>query len=304
MRFDRELTTAFFHPLRRAGLGAQGRRLPILMYHGLRADPENGLAPYYKVNTAPAIFRRQMEELAAQGFKSVSLARVLEWLRGGPPLENKSVVITFDDGFRDFLIHGFPVLQACAFTATMFLPTAFIGQQVRFFKDHETLTWPEARDLRQAGITFGSHTVSHPQLVHLSDEEIERELRDSRTEIEQQLGEAITTFAYPYAFPQGNRLFAKRFRDHLMTAGYACCVTTELGRVKRGDDPYRLKRLPVNSWDDEALLRAKVEGGYDWLALPQRALKQLKASLRQPSPPLSLRRARSSQERVWARLYP
>ncbi|MGO8697108.1 MAG: polysaccharide deacetylase family protein [Limisphaerales bacterium] len=298
MRFDRKLSTAFFHPLQRAGIGPHGTRLPILMYHGLCEDPETGLAPYYKINTAPAIFRRQMEELAGQGFKSASLAQILEWLHGGSPPENKTVAITFDDGFRDFLIHGFPVLQACGFTATMFLPTAFIGDQAHFFKGHETLTWAEARELRQAGITFGSHTVSHPELVRLSDQKIERELQDSRTEIEQQLGEAITAFAYPYAFPQGNRRFAQKFRDHLMKAGYACCVTTELGRVKLGDDPYRLKRLPINSWDDEALLRAKVEGGYDWLALPQKAFKKLKASLRQPSLSLSSSCIRLSQERV------
>jgi hypothetical protein len=53
-------------------------------------------------------------------------------------------------------------------------------------------------------------------------------------------------------------------------------VTTELGRVKIGDDPYRLKRLPVNSLDDEALLRAKLEGGYDWLGWPQYLIKKVK----------------------------
>ncbi len=65
-------------------------------------------------------------------------------------------------------------------------------------------------------------------------------------------------------------------RDLLVQAGYACCVTTELGRVRIGDDPYRLKRLPVNTLDDEALLRAKLEGGYDWLGFPQHLIKMVK----------------------------
>jgi peptidoglycan/xylan/chitin deacetylase (PgdA/CDA1 family) len=283
MRFDRQLTTAFFHPLQRAGFGAPGLRLPILMYHGLCADPEDGVAPYYKTNTEPSIFRRQMQDLASQGYKTADLSQVLEWLRGGRLFENKTVVITFDDGLRDFLTHAFPALRAHGFTATMFLPTAFVGGQVRPFKGKETLTWPEVRELRRAGIAFGSHTVNHPELVNLAGPEIDRELRDSRAQMEQQLGEPVTTFAYPYAFPQGNRPYAEMFRDRLVQAGYACCVTTELGRVKAGDDPYRMKRLPVNSWDDEALLRAKLEGGYDWLALPQRAFKKLKASFR-PAP--------------------
>jgi len=77
-----------------------------------------------------------------------------------------------------------------------------------------------------------------------------------------------------------------------------------LGRVKLGDDPYGLKRLPVNSWDDEALLRAKVEGGYDWLAVPQKAFKKLKASFRPSSRPLRFQRRRLSQEHAAARLSP
>jgi peptidoglycan/xylan/chitin deacetylase (PgdA/CDA1 family) len=283
MRFDRQLTTAVFHPLQRAGFGAPGAGLPILMYHGLCADPEEGVAAYYKTNTEPSVFRRQMRDLASQGYKTVDLSQAVEWLKGGRPPGSKTFVITFDDGFRDFLTHGFPALQAHGFTAAMFLPAAFVGDQTSSFKGKETLTWQEAREMRRAGITFGSHTVNHPELVRLSPPDIDRELRDSRARIEQQLGEPVTTFAYPYAFPQGNRPFAKMFRDLLIEAGYACCVTTELGRVKAGDDPYRMKRLPVNSLDDEALLRAKLEGGYDWLALPQRAFKRLKASLRPAS---------------------
>ncbi len=276
MRIDRLLTTAFFHPLRRAGLGGRGFRLPILMYHSISADPENGVAPYYRTNTEPLIFRQQMHCLASRGCKTADLPQVVQWLRGGPPLEKNTVVLTFDDGFHDFLIHGFPVLRAHGFTATVFLSTAFVGNKGRSFKGKEFLSWPEVREMRKAGMAFGSHTVNHPELVDLSGPEIERELRDSRAEIEQQIGEPVSTFAYPYAFPQGNRPFARNFRDLLIQSGYGCCLTTEIGRVKAGDDPYRLKRLPVNSLDDRPLLQAKLEGGYDWLAAAQAAAKSIK----------------------------
>jgi peptidoglycan/xylan/chitin deacetylase (PgdA/CDA1 family) len=284
MRFDRQLTTAFFHPLQRAGLGAGGFRVPILMYHSLSADREVGVAPYYKTNTDPLIFRQQMHFLASQGYKTANLSQVVRWLRGGRPPEKNTVVITFDDGFRDFLLHGFPALLAHGFTATMFLATAFVGSQARSFDGKQCLSWPEVRELAQAGISFGSHTVNHPELANLSEQDIRRELRDSRAEIEQQLGQPATSFACPYAFPQANRLFAATLRDLLMQTGYSCCVTTELGRVKAFDDPYRMKRLPANSCDDPGLFRAKLEGGYDWLGLPQRALKLLKNSIRADPP--------------------
>jgi hypothetical protein len=53
-------------------------------------------------------------------------------------------------------------------------------------------------------------------------------------------------------------------------------VTTEIGRVRAGDDPFRIKRLPANSLDDAEFFRAKLEGGYDWLGWPQALIKKLK----------------------------
>ena len=91
----------------------------------------------------------------------------------------------------------------------------------------------------------------------------------------QQLGEPVTAFCYPYAFPRGAKTFVAAFRDLLVDAGYACCATTVLGRVCAGDDPFSLKRLPANSLDDLALFQAKLDGNYDWLAGPQALFKKL-----------------------------
>jgi peptidoglycan/xylan/chitin deacetylase (PgdA/CDA1 family) len=280
LRIDRVLTMAVFQPFHRAGFSAHGARLPILMYHSLSDDPENGVAAYYKTNTDPLIFRQQMRQLAREGYKTIDLTRAVELLADGRLPAEKSVVITFDDGFDNFRTRAFPTLQEYGFTAAVFLPTAFIGTARRSFKGTECMTWNEVRELRKAGITFGSHTVNHPELIELPFQEIQRELRDSKIELEQQLGEPVTTFAYPYAFPRGTRRFAQSFKELLVHSGYACCVTTELGRVRPGDDPYRLKRLPANSLDDPALFRAKLEGGYDWLAAPQAFIKKLKSQIR------------------------
>jgi peptidoglycan/xylan/chitin deacetylase (PgdA/CDA1 family) len=276
MRIDRQLTTALFHPLQRAGIAATGFRLPILMFHSVSDDPENGVSPYFKTNTAPGVFRRQMEQLAGAGYKTVDLMQAVRLLSTGDQPPKKTVVVTFDDGFRDFYVHAFPALREHGFTATVFLPTAFISDRRLCFKNTECLIWNEVREMRARGIAFGSHTVNHPKLIELSRTQVEHELLDSKAEMERQLGDRVETFAFPYAFPQGNGFFARDLRDLLIQTGYACCVTTELGRVKIGDDPYRLKRLPVNSLDDEALLRAKLEGGYDWLGWPQYLIKKVK----------------------------
>jgi peptidoglycan/xylan/chitin deacetylase (PgdA/CDA1 family) len=221
-----------------------------------------------------------MRQLAQDGYKTMDLTKAVALLAQGQIPAEKNVVITFDDGFRNFHDQAFPALQEYGFTAAVFLPTAFIADARRSFKGTECLTWDEVRELRKAGITFGSHTVNHPELTQLPLREIERELRESKCELEQQLGGPVTTFAYPYAFPQRDRRFVQSFRELLVQTGYSCCATTELGRVRTGDDPYRLKRLPANSLDDAALFRAKLEGGYDWLAAPQALFKKLKRAVR------------------------
>jgi peptidoglycan/xylan/chitin deacetylase (PgdA/CDA1 family) len=151
----------------------------------------------------------------------------------------------------------------------VFLPTAFIGESRQTFKGRECLTWEEVRGLRGQGIQFGSHSVNHPLLYKTPWGEIENQLACSKKKLEQELGEKVASFAYPYAFPQQDQRFADTFKELLRQQGYRHCVTTMIGRVQSGDDLFSLKRLPVNDCDDRPLLLAKLSGAYDWLAYPQ-----------------------------------
>ncbi len=252
------------------------------MYHSISTDPEPGFSSYYKVCTSPRRFAEQMEWLAGHGWRGVGVTRGLAATGAGSFPREKFVGITFDDGFRDFLTEAFPVLQRHGFSATMYLPTNFIADSPRPFKSRECLTWPEVAELHHAGIEFGSHTASHPELVRLDRSQIERELRDSRAAIASRLGSHVPAFAYPFAFPQADEKFVTGFRDALRTAGYESCVTTEIGIVAPGDNPLGLRRLPANNCDDPALFRAKLDGDYDWLRIPQLLSKRTKAILLRP----------------------
>lgn len=304
MRLDRFLTRLVFHPLVRAGLGPPGFRLPILMYHSISDEPEDGVAPYYQTCTRSVVFARHVALLKSLGYRGVNLNDGLAWLQSssqphapqsamsgshsvlgtrpsglGPrtsDVSSRPVVLTFDDGFQDFQRVAFPILQERGFGATVYLPTAFIGETPRQFKNRACLTWSEVHALHRAGIEFGSHTVNHPRLVDLDWVGIEDELRDSKTALEQRLGDSVKVFAYPYAFPPMDSAFAGQLRTVLEIVGYTSCVTTRVGRVRANDDPFRLKRLPVNSSDDDSLLKAKLEGAYDWLGFPQAMSKTVR----------------------------
>ena len=308
MRLDRFITLNLMQPLRRLRITHHEPRitsLPILMYHSISDDPESGVSPYYSICTGLQRFREQMQWLKDNGYEGVTLSAGLaaleftnqkqkieirnpkteignsEYLPSAFSLQPSALcprpaALTFDDGFRDFYTHAFPILQQHGFSATMYLPTAFIGSERRSFKSRECLTWAETRELHRAGIEFGSHTVHHPELVDLSWSGIRSEITDSKVQIENQLAAPVKNFAYPYAFPQTRRDFVGRLKDLLMAGGYETCVTTQIGRHRTGADPLEIKRLPVNSEDDDKLFQAKLAGGYDWLALPQTVIKKIK----------------------------
>lgn len=278
MRIDRVISLYLGYPLAR--MRANGDlRIPILMYHSISNAPENGVHPYYRVNTAPEIFEAQMRRLQERGFKSLTLSQAASLLSKGDSEGGPWVAITFDDGYRDFYQDAFPILQRYGLTATVYLPTAFIGDSPRCFKDRECLTWSEVREMAGEGIEFGSHTVHHPRLVELPRSDVVEEIRDSKETIEQRLGERVRSFAVPYAFPEQDGDFVEFLNEALQEAGYENSVTTILGTAVAGDDPFFLKRLPVNSQDDDALFRAKLSGAYDWLRLPQLLSKKTTAWL-------------------------
>jgi hypothetical protein len=85
------------------------------------------------------------------------------------------VVLTFDDGYRDFSTHAFPILCKYGFSATVFLPTASIGPQPKKFKGKLCLSWKEVKQLFREGVAFGSHTVSHAKLTTLNKDQVEFE---------------------------------------------------------------------------------------------------------------------------------
>jgi peptidoglycan/xylan/chitin deacetylase (PgdA/CDA1 family) len=214
-----------------------------------------------------------MRILREEGYTGVTLSDGLRAIQRPQPGTTRPVVLTFDDGYCDFLTCAVPVLQRHGFKATMYLPTAFIGDGRRRFKGRDCLTWAEVAELHRAGFEFGSHTVTHPRLVDLPWNEIREQLLESRQAIESHVNASITTFAYPYAFPQHQRKFTSGLRDVLRACGYHTAVTTKIGHVRAGDDLLSLRRLPVNSADDPALFRAKLQGFYNWMAAPQLAAK-------------------------------
>jgi len=274
-RADRLATLYLFHPLRR--LRPQGTRIPILMYHSISDVDQPSRHPYYRTSTTVQIFEQQVRFLHQNRYRTVSVREAFRRVQTPASIE-KVVAITFDDGYRDFYTNAFPILTRYGYSATVFLPTAYIDACSRRFNDLDCLTWGEVRELRKAGVAFGSHTVTHPQLHDVSPAQLREEIAVSKQQIEQNLGEPAETFSYPYAFPEADRGFVRGLQEVLEESGYGEGVSTIVGRVSKSDNRFSMKRLPVNTHDDLRFFRAKLEGSYDWLHAIQYAAKLQAAS--------------------------
>jgi peptidoglycan/xylan/chitin deacetylase (PgdA/CDA1 family) len=210
--------------------------IAILAYHSL--DQSSSV-----LSTSPGIFAEQMKVLYEAGVKVLSLSDVAYQIQTCPTHANE-VVITFDDGFRSVYDHAFPVLRTYNFPATVFLVTDYCektnswpGQTVRLDRE-PLLRWREVQEMSQAGVSFGSHTRTHPDLRKLSLRQAEEELVGSKKAIADATGQPADMLAYPYGG------FDTAVRN-LATQHFRLSCSTALGFVQPGSDLFALERIEM-----------------------------------------------------------
>jgi peptidoglycan/xylan/chitin deacetylase (PgdA/CDA1 family) len=171
------------------------------MYHRVSEIPKD-VDPLGIVVT-PEKFHHQMSLLYEANFECVNLRDAIQGWKRENKYPKKSFIITFDDGYKDFIIHAWPILQQYNFTATVFLVTELIGCESNWEKQAgqssaELLSWDDIRCLYRLGCTFGSHTLSHPNLTLLDSKQAIDEIGQSKLIIEDHLGIPIDLFSYPF----------------------------------------------------------------------------------------------------------
>lgn len=237
----------------------QRNRLRILMYHSIGESHDS-------MTVRPALFAAQMQYLAQHGFRIVSLQEACDLLVTNGDLRRK-IVLTFDDGYQDFLNTAAPILRQHSFTATLFVVTGQVGKTVwsSFDKTRPLLSVEELQHVKAMGFALGSHTQTHPDLTSLDDGSLECELFES-CEVVAALGETFISFAYP------GGAFTHRERDAVKRAGYDCAVIVG-GRWGNGPETDRLllKREPMMASDTLDWFARRVNGYYELNYLLARA---------------------------------
>jgi len=171
---------------------AERIRVPILVYHIIRPSYPSDSPAVKSLAQTPEVFDAQMQYLADAGYRVIPFSALENNLKDGAPLPPHPIVISLDDGWSDQFTYAFPLLKKYQYPATFFVFTNPIGS--RGF-----LTWEELRTLRDAGMTIGAHTRSHPFLTKITDPAILwREIAGSKQTLEKNLGITVNEFAYPF----------------------------------------------------------------------------------------------------------
>ncbi|MEM7132351.1 MAG: trifunctional glycosyltransferase/class I SAM-dependent methyltransferase/polysaccharide deacetylase [Chloroflexota bacterium] len=222
--------------------------LPILMYHRVAPNGSDALADW---RVSPHAFEEQLRYLRDEGYHSTTFDDWRGWVDQRAPIPRKAVMITFDDGYRDFAQYAWPLLQKYGFTATVFLVTSLIGQTNKW--DHQQygeviplLDWKELRALQRSGVSFGSHSMTHPSLTWKLPSALLKELHQSKAILEDGLSVEVNAIAYP--FGNTNRLVQLAAG----AVGYAYGVTCEWGAASVGDSLLAMPRVEIEGTDNLA----------------------------------------------------
>jgi peptidoglycan/xylan/chitin deacetylase (PgdA/CDA1 family) len=208
-------------------------RLPILMYHYIRVNPNPVDRVGADLSVTPGDFNAELDWLRDQGYHPVDFNYLRAYLAGQENLPAKPVIMTFDDGYADFFTTAYPMLSAHGFKAVSYVVPGFFGRNGYMNQD-------QVLQLDRSGIQVASHTWSHADLSNIDPAGLAHEVVDSRNFLQGLLGHPVVDFCYPYG----------RFNDAAVhavdQAGYATATTTQGGSSHSVDDRYLWTRVRVH----------------------------------------------------------
>ncbi len=234
-----------------------GVLLPIFMYHQIAPREDPNFEPYLYVT--PEALRAQITQLVGWGLRPLTLAEAWTRIAAGET-RLKACVLTFDDLYRPFYEHAFPILCELGVPATVFA----IGESLRqrdalsLASGMGGLSGRELEEMAEAGIEIAAHGFAHTELTYLDDEALATDLTESRRAVEDALGRPCATLAYP----RGR--FSTRVAEAARAAGYLCACSTLRGNLQEPADPFALKRIRATSERQGLKLWYATTPIYDW----------------------------------------
>ncbi len=254
-------------------LNSVGRHGPVVLtYHSVVDEASE---PAWKWAVSLTQFKNHLDIIDRVGARTSRIRDLSDRQHAGGPL----VILTFDDGYADNF-KAFEALRERNMVATWFVVTSDIGREASWATGPETpkpmLGAEQLREMHEAGMEIGSHGCTHRALPNLDDEALERELRESRKDLEALVEGEIVSVAYPYG------RYDARVLSAAGRAGYRYGCTCRTGWANAADERLEIRRLSIFNSDRPPVLARKLAFGQNevgWGALGRYFLGRARARL-------------------------
>lgn len=215
--------------------------IPILMYHQIGTPSPKG-TPYRGLTVHPRDFKRQMVWLKRFGYTGLSMRDLMPYIRGEKT--GKVVGITFDDGYQNVLHNAVPVLNDLGFTSTNYIVSNHLAgtnfwDHAKGIPSSQLMSLNELQQWLAAGQEIGSHTLDHVDLPETEPLEAQRQIQQSKLDLENQLQTSVEAFCYPYGHKNSD------IENWVRQSGYTNATTTARGLALPSDDVFDLPRVLV-----------------------------------------------------------
>ena len=168
-------------------------KIPILAYHSITEQDSD-------ISVSIERFSLQMKYLYEQGFKTITSVQLLQLREGKKALRTKKIVmLTFDDGYKDFLNTAVPIMEKYKFNATVFISPKLVGKKIQWNENgpiFSLMDWNDINEVIQRGFEVGNHTLTHVWLKRIDSNNLKREINGARVILEKRTGKIKKQIIY------------------------------------------------------------------------------------------------------------
>jgi peptidoglycan/xylan/chitin deacetylase (PgdA/CDA1 family) len=215
--------------------------IPILLYHSVSDDPSPESADF---TVRPSDFARHLDAVVQRGFTCMTVSDYMDARNAGTlPVDKKVALITFDDGYLDFVETCVPLLAERNLPSTMYITTGWMTDTDKreAGPSDRMMALSQLREIEDANVEIGAHSHAHFQMDTLSAGHCRDELVRSKAMLEDVLGHDVRSFAYPHGYS------SRRIRRQVLDAGYDSAAAVRNAFSPPEDHPLRLARLMLMS---------------------------------------------------------
>ena len=222
-------------------------KVPILMYHYVEYNENKEDFKRDQLNIEPHIFEQQIETFIKNDYRFITADELTTLVKSNKATTDKYVVLTFDDGYRDFYTDVLPILKKYNVKATLYIIYNFLDKENYLYK------WQVDEIIETKLVEIGSHTLNHMYLKGINQGMVIDEIVTSKSEIEKTFNIKVNSFAYPYG------AYNDFAAQQVETSKYTNAVTTDLGIIANKDNLFELKRIRPGYNTNQSLINL-IEG--------------------------------------------